>query len=101
MGLDAAHSSSISTVSYLEPCVATCGDEACFNNLRSRARALSGAAESLCGGQSSVTSGRWFAEPCQTLLFFDWDDTLFPTEEIFHRWNLTDQAAEWDHIQLT
>lgn len=79
----------------------TFGDHSHLNQLRARARGLSGVAQSLCGGQSVATSGRWFAEPSQTLLFFDWDDTLFPTEELFHRWMLPTDAAEWDQIQLT
>lgn len=29
-----------------------------------------------------------FAEPAQTLLFLDWDDTLFPTTELFRRHEL-------------
>mmetsp|Transcript_23744 Transcript_23744/g.55340 ORF Transcript_23744/g.55340 Transcript_23744/m.55340 type:complete len:388 (+) Transcript_23744:80-1243(+) len=32
---------------------------------------------------SAATSGMRFSEPSQTLLFLDWDDTLFPTSDIF------------------
>jgi len=34
------------------------------------------------------TSWTQFAEPIQTLIFFDWDDTLFPTTELLDRWGL-------------
>eukprot|EP00931_Biecheleriopsis_adriatica_P090440 TRINITY_DN6441_c0_g1_i1.p1 TRINITY_DN6441_c0_g1~~TRINITY_DN6441_c0_g1_i1.p1 ORF type:complete len:410 (-),score=47.63 TRINITY_DN6441_c0_g1_i1:59-1288(-) len=33
--------------------------------------------------KSIATSSNQFAEPAQTLLFLDWDDTLFPTTELF------------------
>mmetsp|Transcript_127309 Transcript_127309/g.271432 ORF Transcript_127309/g.271432 Transcript_127309/m.271432 type:complete len:395 (-) Transcript_127309:69-1253(-) len=39
---------------------------------------------------SSVPSSHFmFAEPKQTLVFFDWDDTLFPTTELFDRWGFS------------
>mmetsp|Transcript_30551 Transcript_30551/g.65827 ORF Transcript_30551/g.65827 Transcript_30551/m.65827 type:complete len:662 (+) Transcript_30551:70-2055(+) len=38
---------------------------------------------------NSVASSGWeFAEPTQTLVFLDWDDTLFPCTELFDRWKL-------------
>jgi len=38
---------------------------------------------------NSVASSAWqYAEPTQTLIFLDWDDTLFPCTELFERWNL-------------
>jgi len=37
---------------------------------------------------SVATSGWQFAEPTQTLIFLDWDDTLFPCTELFERWCL-------------
>jgi len=30
-----------------------------------------------------------YADPSQTLIFLDWDDTLFPTTEVFKRWKLS------------
>lgn len=32
-----------------------------------------------------ASSQQHYAEPGQTLIFFDWDDTLFPTTELFER----------------
>jgi len=50
---------------------------------------------------SSATSGRWFAQAKQTLIFLDWDDTLFPTTELFHRWGLPSRSEEWATLALT
>mmetsp|Transcript_75296 Transcript_75296/g.135640 ORF Transcript_75296/g.135640 Transcript_75296/m.135640 type:complete len:519 (+) Transcript_75296:75-1631(+) len=36
----------------------------------------------------STTSLTCFAEPSQTIIFLDWDDTLFPSTELFDRWKL-------------
>ncbi|CAE8622133.1 unnamed protein product, partial [Polarella glacialis] len=41
--------------------------------------------------KTSDASDACYAEPAQTLLFLDWDDTLFPTTELFERWNLPSQ----------
>jgi len=38
--------------------------------------------------ESVASSAQQFSEPGQTLIFFDWDDTLFPTTELFHRWSV-------------
>mmetsp|Transcript_74070 Transcript_74070/g.160224 ORF Transcript_74070/g.160224 Transcript_74070/m.160224 type:complete len:411 (+) Transcript_74070:41-1273(+) len=38
---------------------------------------------------SAATSTAMYAESGQTLMFLDWDDTLFPTTELFDRWRLT------------
>jgi len=37
---------------------------------------------------STSTSSCQFTEPTQTLIFFDWDDTLFPTTAIFDEWEV-------------
>lgn len=37
---------------------------------------------------SLATSSQHYAEPNQTLVFFDWDDTLFPYTELFERWRV-------------
>lgn len=37
---------------------------------------------------SVASSSVQYAEPSQTLIFLDWDDTLFPTSELFDRWGL-------------
>jgi len=37
---------------------------------------------------STATSSCQYAEPTQTLIFFDWDDTLFPTTAIFDEWEV-------------
>lgn len=39
-------------------------------------------------GASLATSAQQFADPGQTLIFFDWDDTLFPYTELFERQRL-------------
>eukprot|EP00440_Ansanella_granifera_P035576 gb/GFBE01038592.1/.p1 GENE.gb/GFBE01038592.1/~~gb/GFBE01038592.1/.p1 ORF type:complete len:478 (+),score=57.78 gb/GFBE01038592.1/:1-1434(+) len=44
---------------------------------------------------SIASSGRLFAEPAQTLLFLDWDDTIFPCSELFHRRGLPRRARDW------
>jgi len=44
--------------------------------------------EPSCEPISFCGSDGFFADPSQTLLFLDWDDTLFPTTEIFDRWGL-------------
>eukprot|EP00931_Biecheleriopsis_adriatica_P034286 TRINITY_DN19819_c0_g1_i1.p1 TRINITY_DN19819_c0_g1~~TRINITY_DN19819_c0_g1_i1.p1 ORF type:complete len:354 (+),score=49.44 TRINITY_DN19819_c0_g1_i1:50-1111(+) len=31
----------------------------------------------------------WFYRPDQTMIVFDWDDTLFPTSDLFCRWGLS------------
>mmetsp|Transcript_158108 Transcript_158108/g.303344 ORF Transcript_158108/g.303344 Transcript_158108/m.303344 type:complete len:422 (+) Transcript_158108:88-1353(+) len=35
-----------------------------------------------------------FAEPSQTIIIFDWDDTLFPTTEFFDVWGLPSRSKE-------
>merc|ERR1712224_913646 len=57
--------------------------------------------QSTTSSQPSVTntmdSGWRFAEPAQTLIFLDWDDTLFPTTELFSAWRqgLSDNDESW------
>lgn len=34
-----------------------------------------------CSVLSAASSGRLYAEPAQTLIFLDWDDTIFPFSE--------------------
>mmetsp|Transcript_17719 Transcript_17719/g.37661 ORF Transcript_17719/g.37661 Transcript_17719/m.37661 type:complete len:378 (+) Transcript_17719:46-1179(+) len=43
--------------------------------------------------QISDSSDVLYADPDQTLLMYDWDDTLFPTAELFDRWGL-DSSTE-------
>uniref|UniRef100_A0A6U6N8W2 Uncharacterized protein n=1 Tax=Zooxanthella nutricula TaxID=1333877 RepID=A0A6U6N8W2_9DINO len=38
---------------------------------------------------SRAASDCHFSEPAQTLIFLDWDDTLFPTTEIVDRWGVS------------
>ncbi|CAE8737763.1 unnamed protein product [Polarella glacialis] len=45
---------------------------------------------------SMATSGGLFAEPAQTLLFLDWDDTLFPCSELFTRRGLPRRRKYWN-----
>ncbi|CAE8612192.1 unnamed protein product [Polarella glacialis] len=43
-----------------------------------------------------------YKKPCQTIIFFDWDDTLFPTEELIDRWGLSvGERAELTDPPLT
>jgi len=43
---------------------------------------------------SVATSGGQYADATQTLVFLDWDDTLFPTTYVFGEWGL---SADLDH----
>jgi len=43
-------------------------------------------------GASLASSVHRYAEPGQTLIFFDWDDTLFPTTEVFVRWQVPQRS---------
>jgi len=38
--------------------------------------------------KSSKTSGGQYGDACQTLIFLDWDDTIFPTTAIFEEWGV-------------
>lgn len=49
----------------------------------------------------TASSGGCFAEPSQTLIFLDWDDTVFPTTELFHSWRLPHDYNKWESLQLT
>lgn len=49
----------------------------------------------------SPCSDARFCEPEQTLIFVDWDDTLFPTTDLFDRWGLPSHADQWDGIVLS
>lgn len=42
-----------------------------------------------------------FAEPSQSLIFLDWDDTLFPTSDLFDNWGLPARTEQWDRVVLT
>jgi len=42
-----------------------------------------------------------WASASQTLIFLDWDDTLFPTSEIVDRWGLTSKFADWADMVLS
>jgi len=45
---------------------------------------------------STATSGWKFADPSQTLLLLDWDDTLFPTTDLRNRRHFSD-VSPWEH----
>jgi len=49
---------------------------------------------------ATPASHRTYAEPMQTLIIFDWDDTLFPTTELFQNWGLPSRAEE-SALELT
>lgn len=45
-----------------------------------------------------------YADPRQTLLFFDWDNTLFPSTELFKRWGVPSHPEKppgWQFLQFT
>ena len=48
-----------------------------------------------CSVLSAASSGRLYAEPAQTLIFLDWDDTIFPCTEIFSTRNYSRRTREW------
>ena len=51
--------------------------------------------QSPCSVLSVASSGRLFAEPQQTLLFLDWDDTMFPCTELFYKRGLPKRSKDW------
>lgn len=46
---------------------------------------------------SRQTSSTGYAEPSQTLLFLDWDDTLFPTSALLDDWGLKVRNVQQGH----
>lgn len=52
-------------------------------------------------GETMVDSVRFWSEPSQTLIFLDWDDTLFPSTEVFDRWGISSRPETWDDLALT
>jgi len=50
---------------------------------------------------SPCPSSREFADPDQTIMFFDWDDTLFPTYQLFEAWHLPSKPDKWAGLSLT
>eukprot|EP00931_Biecheleriopsis_adriatica_P068956 TRINITY_DN42843_c0_g1_i1.p1 TRINITY_DN42843_c0_g1~~TRINITY_DN42843_c0_g1_i1.p1 ORF type:complete len:882 (-),score=147.18 TRINITY_DN42843_c0_g1_i1:94-2691(-) len=44
----------------------------------------------------TVDSYTKYAAPSQTLIFLDWDDTIFPTTELFDNWKLSDNMSLWE-----
>jgi hypothetical protein len=50
---------------------------------------------------TAVDSTYCFAEPAQTIIFLDWDDTLFPTTEILDRWGWPSRPEEWGNLRFT
>jgi len=56
----------------------------------------------ICAASETVANSRCqWAEASQTLIFLDWDDTLFPTSEIIDRWGLTSKFEAWADIVLS
>mmetsp|Transcript_59558 Transcript_59558/g.103890 ORF Transcript_59558/g.103890 Transcript_59558/m.103890 type:complete len:333 (-) Transcript_59558:31-1029(-) len=57
-----------------------------------------------CPPRLSVTSAAEsvsnFADAPQTLIILDWDDTLFPTTELFDRWLLPSKPQQWCDLHL-
>jgi hypothetical protein len=50
----------------------------------------------MCAASETVANSlcKW-AEASQTLIFLDWDDTLFPTTEIVDDWGLPPRIQDW------
>jgi hypothetical protein len=42
-----------------------------------------------------------WAEASQTLIFLDWDDTLFPTAEIVDNWGFASRSTTWADVVLS
>jgi len=47
---------------------------------------------------SNADSSNRFAQADETLIFFDWDDTLFPTTEFIDRWHLKIESGNPEKI---
>mmetsp|Transcript_21748 Transcript_21748/g.47510 ORF Transcript_21748/g.47510 Transcript_21748/m.47510 type:complete len:339 (+) Transcript_21748:63-1079(+) len=50
---------------------------------------------------TAANSAFHWSEPAQTLIFLDFDDTLFPTTDIFDRWGVPSKPDQWDKVDLT
>lgn len=55
---------------------------------------------SIAPSLSEASSGCRYVEPSQTLIFLDWDDTLFPTTEIFDRYCVSRYASRQELTAL-
>lgn len=53
-----------------------------------------------CSVRSAASSGRLYAEPAQTLIFLDWDDTIFPCTEIFQKRHYSRKTREWTQLPV-
>jgi hypothetical protein len=53
----------------------------------------------ICAASETVANSlcKW-AEPSQTLIFLDWDDTLFATSEIVDDWGLPPRFQDWNDM---
>mmetsp|Transcript_8716 Transcript_8716/g.16512 ORF Transcript_8716/g.16512 Transcript_8716/m.16512 type:complete len:359 (+) Transcript_8716:70-1146(+) len=58
--------------------------------------ASSGAPRKRTSSDTTATSGGQYADSAQTLIFLDWDDTIFPTTAIFEEWGV----AKMLHCEL-
>lgn len=50
--------------------------------------------------QQSAASHLQYAMPEQTLIFLDWDDTLFPSTELFERWKYPSRPEKWSSMSV-
>ena len=48
----------------------------------------------------SICSDTLFATPEETLLFLDFDDTLFPSTEVFTRWSFPTAPESWPDMDV-
>jgi len=65
------------------------------SNLKSPEIKAAPSPQSPCSPSPSIYSLDEFAEPNQTIIFLDWDDTLFPTSQLLDAWHLPSRAEQW------
>jgi FMN phosphatase YigB (HAD superfamily) len=42
-----------------------------------------------------------YGDPDQSLIFLDWDDTLFPSTEVFNRWGIPSRPHLWGDVEFS
>jgi len=52
-------------------------------------------------GTSTAASRAQYADPSQTVLFFDWDDTLFPSSAMFDEWGFSSRLEDLEATQFS
>jgi hypothetical protein len=62
-------------------------------------RQISSASDFRFGRETSTTSDFRFTEPAQTMIVFDWDDTLFPTTDLIQSIGVRPDRAEEEPLK--